>query len=136
MMAAFAGCGLPGFANFAGEITVLFGAWKTLRLIAVLASWGALIIGAVYMLRAIRSMLQGPLPDKWAQVMDAGNTWRRMPFALLLASLLVFGFFPGLLTSKISPSVAEVISPYSTHATAKTGVDGGFALHNFRTHPQ
>ena len=28
MMAAFAGCGLPGFANFAGEITVLFGAWQ------------------------------------------------------------------------------------------------------------
>ena len=28
MMAAFAGCGLPGFANFAGEITVFFGAWK------------------------------------------------------------------------------------------------------------
>ena len=30
MMAAFAGCGLPGFANFAGEITVFFGAWKSL----------------------------------------------------------------------------------------------------------
>ena len=28
MMAAFAGCGLPGFANFVGEITVFFGAWK------------------------------------------------------------------------------------------------------------
>src|SRR5438477_6855113 len=28
MIAAFAGCGLPGFANFAGECTVLFGAWR------------------------------------------------------------------------------------------------------------
>src|SRR5438477_1554937 len=28
MMAALAGCGLPGFANFAGEVTVFFGAWK------------------------------------------------------------------------------------------------------------
>ena len=28
IMAAFAGCGLPGFANFAGEVTVFFGAWK------------------------------------------------------------------------------------------------------------
>jgi NADH-quinone oxidoreductase subunit M len=27
VMAAFAGCGLPGFANFAGELTVFFGAW-------------------------------------------------------------------------------------------------------------
>src|SRR6266568_230002 len=33
IMAAFAGCGLPGFANFAGEIAVFFGAWKTFPLI-------------------------------------------------------------------------------------------------------
>ena len=30
VMAMFAGCGLPGFANFAGEVLVLFGSWKTL----------------------------------------------------------------------------------------------------------
>ena len=28
IMALMAGCGLPGFANFAGELTVFFGAWK------------------------------------------------------------------------------------------------------------
>ncbi len=28
VMAAFAGCGLPGFGNFAGELMVLFGAWN------------------------------------------------------------------------------------------------------------
>src|SRR6266446_2068198 len=27
-MAALAGCGLPGFANFVGEVTVFFGAWQ------------------------------------------------------------------------------------------------------------
>src|SRR6516165_9542007 len=36
MMAGFAGCGLPGFANFAGEVTVFFGAWKaSLHLVTV-----------------------------------------------------------------------------------------------------
>src|SRR5207253_444106 len=39
MMAALAGCGLPGFANFAGEVTVLFGAWKTFRFVTILACW-------------------------------------------------------------------------------------------------
>ena len=67
MMAAFAGCGLPGFANFVGEITVFFGAWKVFPLVTVLALWGALIIGAVYMLRAVRDVLHGPLPEKWAE---------------------------------------------------------------------
>jgi NADH-quinone oxidoreductase subunit M len=105
VMAAFAGCGLPGFANFVGEITVLFGAWKVFPTVTVLACWGALIIGALYMLRAIRRMLYGPLPEQWAGLTDAPNLWRKTPFVILLASLLVFGFFPSLLTDKIQPDV-------------------------------
>jgi NADH-quinone oxidoreductase subunit M len=109
MMAAFAGCGLPGFANFAGEITVFFGAWQTLRLVTILACWGALIIGAVYMLRAVRTMLHGPLPEQWAKVTDAPHLWRKAPFILLLAALVVFGCLPRLLTDKIEPSVREKV---------------------------
>ena len=47
LMAAMAGCGLPGFANFVGEVTVFFGAWTVFPLITGLALWGALIVGAV-----------------------------------------------------------------------------------------
>src|ERR1035441_7038487 len=85
MMAAFAGCGLPGFANFAGEIIVFFGAWKAFPLVTLLACWGALIVEAVYMLRAVRAVLHGPLPDQWATVADAPHLWRKAPFILLLA---------------------------------------------------
>src|ERR1022692_3643882 len=109
MMAAFAGCGLPGFGNFAGEITVFFGAWKAFPLVTIFACWGALIIGAVYMLRAVRAVLHGPLPDQWAAVADAAHLWRKAPFILLLACLLVFGCFPRLLTDKIQGSVAEKV---------------------------
>jgi NADH-quinone oxidoreductase subunit M len=108
MMAAFAGCGLPGFANFAGEITVFFGAWKAFRLVTILACWAALIVGAVYMLRAVRAMLHGPLPERWANVTDA-QPWRKVPFVLLLASLLIFGFWPRLLADKIQFSVTEKV---------------------------
>jgi NADH-quinone oxidoreductase subunit M len=119
MMAAFAGCGLPGFANFAGEITVFFGAWKAFRTVTVIACWGALIIGAVYMLRAIRSMLQGPLPEKWNAVADAPHLWRKAPFLVLLATLLVFGFAPRLLTEKIKPGVDGVLVRTPAQETAK-----------------
>src|SRR5262249_54008034 len=101
MAAAFAACGFPGFANFAGEITVLFGAWKNFRLVTVFACWGGLIVGAVYMLRAIRALLHGPVPEKWAGVVDASSFWRKAPFVLLLATLIVFGFVPRILTDKI-----------------------------------
>ncbi len=126
MMAAFAGCGLPGFANFAGEITVFFGAWKSLHTVTTFAAWGALLIGAIYMLRAIRAILHGPLLAKWEAVQDA-NSWRKTPFVLLLASLLVFGFCPRLLTDKIAPSVADVMkvaSPVSDTALAQPPAAG------------
>ena len=109
MMAAFAGCGLPGFANFAGEVTVFFGAWKVFPLVTILACWGALIIGAVYALRAMRNILHGPLPEKWARVADAPHLWRKTPFIILLACLLLFGCFPGLLVEKIKPSAEQII---------------------------
>lgn len=127
MLAAFAGCGLPGFANFAGEVTVLFGAWKAFRSITILACWGALIVGAVYMLRAIRSILHGPLTEKWAQVADAANPWRQAPFALLIAGLLVFGFFPRLLTDKITPVTADILSPYSATTALNPTATSSFA---------
>jgi NADH-quinone oxidoreductase subunit M len=110
MMAAFAGCGLPGFANFAGEITVLFGAWNSFRLVTVLACWGALVIGAIYMLRAVRNILHGPVSERWERVADAPHFWRKAPFILLLASLIVFGCFPRLLSDKITPSAQQIVT--------------------------
>jgi NADH-quinone oxidoreductase subunit M len=110
VMAAFAGCGLPGFANFAGEVTVFFGAWSvpSLRWITVFACWGALVVGAIYLLRAVRTMLHAELPAKYADIADATNPWRRLPFVLLLASLIIFGCVPRLLTDKIQPAVARL----------------------------
>jgi NADH-quinone oxidoreductase subunit M len=122
MMAAFAGCGLPGFANFAGEITVFFGAWQSWRLVTVLACWGALIIGAVYMLRAVRAMLHGPLPGQWAAVADAPHWWRKLPFVLLLTALMLFGCFPRLLTDKIQFSVGEKVMPAFSPSSPATAV--------------
>ena len=111
LMAAMAGCGLPGFANFVGEVTVFFGAWSqpSLRLVTGLALWGGLIIGAVYMTRAIRNVLHGPLPEKWSQLGDATYFWRKLPYALLLASLLLFGCFPKLLTKQIEPDAEKIV---------------------------
>ena len=110
-MAAMAGCGLPGFLNFVGEVSVFFGAWQVpaLRTVTVLAVWGALIIGAVYMLRAVRAVMHGPMSDKWANLSDA-NLWRKLPYAILIVSLLVFGFFPKLLTEKIKPITEQIVN--------------------------
>lgn len=114
IMAAFAGCGLPGFANFAGEVTVLFGAWKVFPAVTVLACWGALIIGAIYLLRAVRNMLHGPVSEEWSNLVDAANPWRKAPFVILVSCLIIFGCFPRLLTDKIQPPAQEIVDALNT----------------------
>lgn len=111
IMAMFAGCGLPGFANFPGEALALFGAWPDHRLVVILAAWGALVIAAVYMLRAVRTLWHGPLPERWREVRDARGAWVRLPFALLLGALVIFGVAPRLLTDPVRPVVARVLEP-------------------------
>jgi len=133
VMAMLAGCGLPGFANFVGELSVMFGAWKGsfghAQWLVLAAAWGGLVIGAVYMLRAVRTVLHGELSDKWNEVQDAA-LWRKTPFVVLLAALFVFGFWPRLLTDKIKPSADAIVKmatgrteavPAKKVAAAQTG---------------
>ena len=116
LMAAMAGCGLPGFANFVGEASVFFGAWTAFPTITILALWGGLVIGGIYMTRAIRNILHGPLSEKWESLTDATSLWRKLPYALLLASLIVLGFWPRLLTEKINPDAALVVASFQPPA--------------------
>jgi len=61
------------------------------------------------MTRMVRQVLHGPLPERWNQLPDAANLWRRLPYLLLLAGLLVFGCWPKLLTDKIAHDMQPLI---------------------------
>ena len=109
LMAMMAGCGLPGFANFAGEITIFFAAWSAgFQIITVIAAWSALVIGGLYMLRAIRNILHGSQGEDWDNASDA-KPLVATAFGLLLAMLLVFGFAPNLLTNRINSEVEKIV---------------------------
>src|SRR5213596_1894337 len=78
---AFAAIGLPGFANFAGEIMIFLGALKRdwemerfhiFQIATVLGLWGV-VISAVYMLRAYRQTFMGTLHERfrsWKEFVD------------------------------------------------------------------
>ena len=124
LMALLTGCGLPGFANFAGEITIFFAAWAAgLKTVTVIAAWSALVIGGLYMMRAIRAILHGPLGGDWAKAGDV-SPLIATALGLLLAALLVFGFAPGLLAKRIEGDVEKIVrlaKPSQPQATAATG---------------
>jgi NADH-quinone oxidoreductase subunit M len=120
VMAAFASVGLPGFANFAGEVMVLFGAWQVpawqtkigaagVSWPVLLAIWGGSVIGAVYMLRAMRQICFGPTPAKFQSLADA-NIFARFPYVILLAVLIWVGCYPKPFMEAIKPATGQVIT--------------------------
>ncbi len=118
-LAAFAAIGLPGFANFAGEILIFFGAFRRgasmaqfqiFQVATTLALWGV-VISAVYMLRAYRAVFMGTMNPKWKGLTDLRPTLR-LPISLLVAGLLWVGFFPQTFIRVITP-------PFRTYFAAK-----------------
>ncbi len=115
-MAAFASIGLPGFANFASEIMVFFGAFKNgspsltfepFQLATIGALWGV-VISAVYMLRAYRAVFLGPLAKgttAWTDLKGA----MRWPLIILLATLLLAGFEPNYFLSFLKPTIEALL---------------------------
>ena len=116
-LGAFAAIGLPGFANFAGEIMIFFGAFKNgweigrfhiFQIATVLALWGV-VISTVYMLRAYRKTFMGALNERWNGLVDL-RPGLRVPVALLVGALLCYGFFPQSFVRMIAPAFHTYLS--------------------------
>ena len=111
-LATFASIGLPGFANFASELLVFFGAFKNstpgagfneFQIVGTIALWGV-VISSVYMLRAYRAIFMGERQARWQTVQD-------MPLSLgwavilLVAALLVVGIAPRTVLDAVEPGI-------------------------------
>jgi NADH-quinone oxidoreductase subunit M len=117
-LAAFASIGLPGFANFTGEVMVLFGTFRNganpeyftiYQIATVLALWGV-VISAVYMLRAHRRIFMGAVRESWSGVTDLRKSLR-VPIGILVAISLWFGFFPQSFIRIVSPTFKNYFTP-------------------------
>jgi len=101
---------IPGFANFAGEIMIFFGAFKNgwvidrfhlFQIATVLALWGV-VISTVYMLRAYRKTFMGTINEQWKQLVDL-RAGLRVPVTLIVGALLCYGFFPRSFVQMLAP---------------------------------
>jgi NADH-quinone oxidoreductase subunit M len=128
----FAAVGLPGFANFAGEIMIFFGAFKhgwtmdgfhIFQIATVLALWGV-IISTVYMLRAYRKTFMGTLSEQWKQLVELRPTLR-VPVTLLVGALICCGFFPQTFVRMVVPTLRTYLTTNTSHLTdMQTSSDG------------
>jgi NADH-quinone oxidoreductase subunit M len=129
--ASMASMGVPGLANFAGEVMVFFGSFAVdspLRLMAVLpifavfaliAIYGT-VITAVFQLRAIKNVFYGAMPDRYLPqpttegksdapgspgMTDTVTLNEHGPYVLLIIASLVIGSMPFLLIHLVQSSV-------------------------------
>jgi NADH-quinone oxidoreductase subunit M len=109
MVGALASIGLPGFANFAGEVLIFFGAWDKYPLATALAILGV-VISAVYMLRAVRHVFFGEVSEWVEKTHDIPATISRWPYVLLVIGLAFFGFFPGFIIDLAKPVFTLMIA--------------------------
>jgi len=122
--ASMASMGVPGLANFAGELMVFFGSFSakpTLILFAAIAVYGT-VLTAIFQLRAIKNVFYGAMPARYQPqpaavtagreeivaapgMTDVSSFAEHAPYVLLILASLVIGFMPFLLIHVVEPSV-------------------------------
>jgi len=117
-----ASIGLPGLANFSGEVMVFLAGFHSyngdsfsiVQIATILALWGV-VISAVYMLRAFRQTFQGPtVPVTERKHVKDFGLFCQIPAAILAASLLVVGIMPNILVKIIKKSDKALVETEQT----------------------
>lgn len=108
--------GLPGLSGFVAEMTVFMGSWERAGAwyhAATIIACASIVVTAVYILRAVGSVIMGPLQvnghraENVSQAIDgpADAAWNeRAATFLLMAGILVMGIAPFVLTEMIYPA--------------------------------
>ena len=114
LAATFASIGLPGFANFWGELTIFVALWKFSPLITALAVAGV-ILSAIYGLRAAASVFFGPSTERLQEVAArqpiVDLRWaEKAPALLLLAALLGLGLWPKAISGPINAALTVPVA--------------------------
>ena len=105
--ASLANVGLPGFANFWGELLVLIALWQ-FEPWMVFAAASGLIISAVFGMRAVARIFFGTSPKR--KTLADIHLFERIPVILLFLALIFVGFWPRVLSDCIGREVALVTS--------------------------
>jgi NADH-quinone oxidoreductase subunit M len=122
--ATMASIGLPGFANFPGELTIFVALWKFSPGLTAVAVAGV-VISAIYGLRAAARVFFGPASEQLQRVHalhpPADLDWReKLPALILLAALLFFGFYPKAISQPVDQALGYSAATQALFAPMKT----------------
>ncbi len=108
IIAAIAGMGVPGLANFWGELLVFMAALRAYPVLGIIAVV-ALVVTALFMLRVLQKTFYGPVNERFAKLPDI-SLWLGFPRIILVAVLLFLGFYPSFLFDMIRTASVPFMS--------------------------
>jgi NADH-quinone oxidoreductase subunit M len=111
MIFTLAALGLPGTSGFVGEFLVLAGVLQKNILVAVLASFGVILVAA-YMLWLYRRVIFGKITNPEIKEITDLNKAEIYIFASLVFLILFFGVYPKPLFNTIDISISNLINNY------------------------
>ena len=108
IVAALASMGVPGLANFWGELAVFIAAFKVYPVRGVVAIL-ALVVTALFMLRVVQRTFYGPSQERFARLPDVGFQMG-IPRMILAAVLVLLGLYPAVLFDMIQTASIPFMS--------------------------
>jgi NADH-quinone oxidoreductase subunit M len=109
-LAFFAAFGLPGLSSFVSELMIFIGAFSSpeIRVLTVISAIG-IVMGAVYMLRALQKIFLGKIKEEHKTLQDL--TMREYVMFVPLAIIVIFfGIYPTPLLDIMNKTIGNLLS--------------------------
>lgn len=106
-LAVFASLGLPGLSGFVGEFLIFNGVFAITPVAATISVIG-LLLTAVFLLRMIRKVFNGPLNPARVKISDLTKMERFM-FGAAVLLIIAYGVKPDLLLQYANPGIVELL---------------------------
>ena len=106
-IAVFASVGLPGLSGFVGEFLIFRGAFAMVPSAALVSVIG-LLLTAVFLLRMLRKVFNGPLVAGASKFNDLAGSERWL-FGVAVFLIVIYGLSPGLLLRFANPGILELL---------------------------
>jgi NADH-quinone oxidoreductase subunit M len=112
VIVGFAGLGLPSLSGFIAEVNVFVGSFanpaiinRVCTVLAVLS----IVVTAVYVLRAVNALVNGPISPKFAVLSDA-TAVEKVPVLILIFCLFGMGIMPGWIIELVNGAVNPIFN--------------------------
>ena len=116
VIAGLASLGLPGLSGFVAEMTIFVGSFQhtdTFHRVITIIAVSSIVVTAVYILRVIGTLLQGPLKkEEYIGINDA-SWYEKVATVTLLIGIIGIGLAPMWLSDMLYDSIQPIIDSIS-----------------------